>query len=360
MSCGPCESCEAAGIVDLLERDDLYAGSDAVSVARAELRADVTRLARSMFASAFTPDVADFVATPRRDRDELLRRLGHTPAARRPPRLPPEPRPDEITNLDSVVAALRTRFANPSHQPTAAEVRTVMLTMDQLAPRTDTADAARVSSLIAECRQILQALRDDGRVPADVRRMVCERLGIVRLPAIMRSSGMIERIVRTSGAGLLLARLPQPASRSDRGGGHRFETVLDHVAVQLDAIAVGIHHVEAAGDVVLDRVDGEPGVLRLPVRRLELVEAADLPGHVVHARLVLRGRVAHFQDDVAELPALDHVVLRFAAAASAFLKCSSPNPYRCAPPTRIWPAISRGTFFNKLSATCGKFESKCG
>src|SRR5215475_360666 len=73
---------------------------------------------------------------------------------------------------------------------------------------------------------------------------------------------------------------------------HRLEAVLDHVAVELHAVAVGIGKVDAPGHVVGDGgVDLDAQLAQLPVGRLQLREASELPGHVVEPRLALRGRL---------------------------------------------------------------------
>src|SRR5919106_130326 len=65
---------------------------------------------------------------------------------------------------------------------------------------------------------------------------------------------------------------------------HGLEAALHHVAVELHAIAVRIGEVDAARDVVLHRrVDLDAHRLQLAIRRLELLEAADLPRRVVQA-----------------------------------------------------------------------------
>src|SRR5215467_13976672 len=77
---------------------------------------------------------------------------------------------------------------------------------------------------------------------------------------------------------------------------HRLEAILDHVAVKLHAVAVGIGKVDAPGHVVGDGgVDLNAQLAQLPVGRLQLREAPELPGHVVEPRLALRGRLARGQ-----------------------------------------------------------------
>src|SRR5262245_2579289 len=81
------------------------------------------------------------------------------------------------------------------------------------------------------------------------------------------------------------------APRSHRA--HGLEAVLRHVAVQLDAVAVGIGEIDAAADVVLDGgFDGNPHRFQIPMRGLQLLEAPELPGHVVHAGLGRLRRLA--------------------------------------------------------------------
>src|SRR5215475_4425538 len=70
---------------------------------------------------------------------------------------------------------------------------------------------------------------------------------------------------------------------------HRLEAVLDHVAVELHAVAVGIGKVDAPGHVVGD------GGVDLDAQLAQLREASELPGHVVEPRLALRGRLARGQ-----------------------------------------------------------------
>src|SRR5262249_2668529 len=77
---------------------------------------------------------------------------------------------------------------------------------------------------------------------------------------------------------------------------HRLEAVLDHVAVELHAVAVGIVKVDAPGHVVGDGgVDLDAQLAQLPVGRLQLREASELPRHVVEHRLALGGRLARGQ-----------------------------------------------------------------
>src|SRR5215470_2469210 len=77
---------------------------------------------------------------------------------------------------------------------------------------------------------------------------------------------------------------------------HRLEAILDHVAVELHAVAVGIGKVNAPGHVVGDGgVDLNAQLSKLPVGRLQLREASELPGHVVEPRLALCGRLARGQ-----------------------------------------------------------------
>src|SRR5436190_1547146 len=71
---------------------------------------------------------------------------------------------------------------------------------------------------------------------------------------------------------------------------HRLEAVLHHVAIKLDAIAVGIGEIDAARDVVLDGgLDLDPHRLELAIRGLQLFEAAELPRRVMQAGLLSIG-----------------------------------------------------------------------
>src|SRR5438309_4895295 len=88
-------------------------------------------------------------------------------------------------------------------------------------------------------------------------------------------------------------------------GAHGLEAVLDHVAVELDAVAVGIVEVDAAAHVVLDRgLHLDPQLTQLAVGRLELGEAADLPRRVMQARLVRLRRLAGGQLEEREVVVL--------------------------------------------------------
>src|SRR2546423_3312672 len=81
------------------------------------------------------------------------------------------------------------------------------------------------------------------------------------------------------------------APRSHRP--HRFEAVFDHVAVELDAVAVRIREVHAPRDVVLDRgLHLDADRLELAIRRLQLFEAPELPRRVVQAGLLAVRRLA--------------------------------------------------------------------
>src|SRR5262249_2218134 len=124
------------------------------------------------------------------------------------------------------------------------------------------------------------------------RRAAALRAGAENLPR--REVGALGGAGRAGAAGLAGGRalaggrrvlqVDDVPPRAD--GAHRLEAVLDHVTVELDAIAVGIGEVDAARHVVLDgRLDGDPDRLELAVRRLQLLEAAELPRHVVQARL---------------------------------------------------------------------------
>src|SRR5215510_16426372 len=74
------------------------------------------------------------------------------------------------------------------------------------------------------------------------------------------------------------------APRSDCA--HGLETVGRHVAIQLDAVAVGIREIHAPGHVVLDRgLHRHADRLQLLVGGPELLEAPELPRHVVQAGL---------------------------------------------------------------------------
>src|SRR2546426_47825 len=66
-------------------------------------------------------------------------------------------------------------------------------------------------------------------------------------------------------------------------GLHGLEPVLGHVAVELDAIAVGIREIHAVRDIVRGcGLDLETERLQLVIRLAELVHAAELPRHVMH------------------------------------------------------------------------------
>src|SRR5262249_11256894 len=68
--------------------------------------------------------------------------------------------------------------------------------------------------------------------------------------------------------------------------------VLHHVAVELDAVAVRIEEVHAAGDIVLGgAVERDAHALELFVSVAQLLEVVEAPGHVVEAWLRLRGRL---------------------------------------------------------------------
>src|SRR5438093_8066396 len=83
---------------------------------------------------------------------------------------------------------------------------------------------------------------------------------------------------------------------------HGLEAVRDHVAVELHAIAVGIAEIHAARHVVLDGgLDGDAELAELAVRGLQLGEAADLPRHVMQARLLAVGRLTGGQLEEREL-----------------------------------------------------------
>src|SRR6266545_5430503 len=76
-------------------------------------------------------------------------------------------------------------------------------------------------------------------------------------------------------------------------GAHRLEAVLGHVAVELDAIAVGVGKVDAPRDVVLDGgLDGHAEDLQLLVGLAELLVAAEPPRHVMQAGLLGARRLA--------------------------------------------------------------------
>src|SRR5439155_628553 len=78
--------------------------------------------------------------------------------------------------------------------------------------------------------------------------------------------------------------------------------VRDHVAVELHAVAVGIAEIHAARNVVLDGgLDGDAELAELAVRGLQLGEAADLPRHVMQARLLAVGRLTGGQLEEREL-----------------------------------------------------------
>src|SRR5712691_3446291 len=98
------------------------------------------------------------------------------------------------------------------------------------------------------------------------------------------------RVTRTDRP-IALLEIQEVAPRSN--GAHGLEAVLDHVAVQLHAIAVGVGEIHAPRHVVLDRgLDRHADRLQLLVGRLQLLEAPELPGHVVQARLEGIGRLA--------------------------------------------------------------------
>src|SRR5438445_5055711 len=73
---------------------------------------------------------------------------------------------------------------------------------------------------------------------------------------------------------------------------HRLEAVLDHVAVELDAVSVRIEEIDAARDVVLGgAVERNPHTLELFVGGLQLLEVVQAPGHVMKTGLGLRRRL---------------------------------------------------------------------
>src|SRR5262245_6640604 len=76
-------------------------------------------------------------------------------------------------------------------------------------------------------------------------------------------------------------------------GAHGLEPIVRHVAVQLDAVAVGIGEIHAPGHVVLDGgLHRNADRLQLLVRRLQLLEAPELPRHVVQTGLHRPRRLA--------------------------------------------------------------------
>src|SRR3989475_12992240 len=76
-------------------------------------------------------------------------------------------------------------------------------------------------------------------------------------------------------------------------GLHGLEAVLHHVAVELDAVAVRIEEVDAAGDVVLGgTVERDSHPLQLFVGGAQLLAVVAAPRDVMQAWLRLRGRLA--------------------------------------------------------------------
>lgn len=173
---------DAEPILALLTRNDLYDDVSNAAVARVDLRDRVDRLVRGMFASAFDPAAQDLVAVPGRARDQLLRLTG-TEARRRQARARVDrvdPNADDLlARFDANLAELRRLLWETAYRPTPKDLRAIIDTLrrlDHLAPA-DTLAERRSAWLAAEYRQMMQALHDEGRVPAECAREVSALLG---------------------------------------------------------------------------------------------------------------------------------------------------------------------------------------
>ncbi len=139
-----------------------------------------------------------------------------------------------------------------------------------------------VEAELLEHRHLIEVLGVDRRGARGVEESV--RIRIVRRRVEMRPGQEVEPVdLHRAAAPSVKADALAPGT--DRP--HRLEAVLDHVAVQLDAVAVGIGKVDAARHVVLDRgFDRHTHRLQLAMGVAQLLEAAELPRHVVQPRLL--------------------------------------------------------------------------
>ena len=105
-----------------------------------------------------------------------------------------------------------------------------------------------VEAELLEHRHLVDVLGVDRHAARGIEEGV--RIRVVRRRVEMRPGQEVEPVdLHRAAASSVEADAIAPGT--DRP--HRLETVLDHVAVQLDAVAVGVGEVDAARHVVLDR-----------------------------------------------------------------------------------------------------------